>query len=287
MKFVIFGLLFVGVSFANPQSNILSLVNNSVISSVVGLVNDIPDLLNDPLGMYLRRFGSIYKINSHLIVSIDLVAVKGVLIVVPTAFTFSLSIGNLSDSVNDLTTFISTSPDAGTALTQNLDSINDALDVLISAAPGFSQAIHANTDESGNLDIFNLENVINTLNAVSKAEYGVSSAIQAKINGVQSGSTTDLSDLARKIEETSAVKEGFALVADDVHGVSAIIFGTAADVISLNINIANLSQALYGLSDAISGLSDPSIPKLVSALNALAKTEAKVSESFDRLNELL
>lgn len=67
MRFVFFAMLFVvGASFASPQSNLLDLSHSSVIPSIVGVVDSVPSLLDDPAGAYQRE-NSNYVAQSSLI----------------------------------------------------------------------------------------------------------------------------------------------------------------------------------------------------------------------------
>lgn len=211
---------------------------------------------------------------------------KGVATVVFAASTFSSSVADLSQSVAKLTKFIQSSADASTCLTQSLDGINKGLDFVIATAPKFAQAISDATDEYGNLNVLDLDQVVDTLNDVSKAHFALSAAIQAKVNGGKAGSSTGVDDLASKIEEAADAEGQFAVVADAVHGVTGFVFGTAADLLSVVQNIANYSSSLCGLTAAVRNLSNPLFGKLISALDYLAQTEAKISKSFDRLNYL-
>lgn len=211
---------------------------------------------------------------------------KGDAFVVFAASGFASSVGTLSQTVDKLSAFIRSSPQASTSLIRNLDGIDSGLDALIPAAQSFSQAIHDVTDQYGNLNVLKLSHVVDTLNDVSRAQLDVSAAIQAKLKGIRSGSTTNLDDLVSKLKETSQAKQGFADVADAVHGATGLVFGTAADLLSVVGNIAALSKSLYGLAAAVSALSNPLFDDLVAALNDLARTEGNVSTSFDRLNYL-
>lgn len=213
-------------------------------------------------------------------------AVKGVATVVFAASTFSSSLADLSQSVKKLTKFIKSSAGASHSLTQSLDGINKGFEFVIATAPQFAQAISDATDEYGNLNVLDLDQVVDALNDVSKAHFVLSAAIQAKVNGDKAGSSTGVEDLARTIEEAADAEGQFAVVSDAVHGATGFVFGTAADLLSVVQNIANFSKSLYGLSAAVSNLSNPKFDKLVSALDYLAQTEAKISKSFDRLNYL-
>lgn len=52
MKFVLFALLFIGAGFAVPDSHLLDLKHSTILSSVGGLVDSVPTLLNNPIGEY-------------------------------------------------------------------------------------------------------------------------------------------------------------------------------------------------------------------------------------------
>lgn len=210
---------------------------------------------------------------------------SGVVTVVPAASEFAQSTNRLAGSVKDFAAYVSSLSNAAT-LNQNLDAIHNAFGNVIVAANSFSEAIHDNTDKYGNLNVLHLQHIVNTLNDVSQKQDALGAAIKEKIDGDPAGSSTDIDELASIIEKTSDAFKGFADVADHVHGITAFVFGTAADILSVVRNLEVFSESLLDLSDKISHLSDPSFDKLVKALNDLADTEHVVSESFARLNYL-
>lgn len=50
MKSIFISLLFIGASLAVPDSHLLDLGHSTIVSSITGLVNTVPTLLEDPDG---------------------------------------------------------------------------------------------------------------------------------------------------------------------------------------------------------------------------------------------
>lgn len=51
----LFVILFIGACIAAPNTHLLDLKHNTIVSSVTGLADSCPTLLNDPVGVY-RNF---------------------------------------------------------------------------------------------------------------------------------------------------------------------------------------------------------------------------------------
>lgn len=189
--------------------------------------------------------------------------------------------------MDDFSTFISTSPNAKTALTQNKECFVHYLDDLIVASYNFSQAIDEQTDDMGYLNFFNFSRVPKSLNELTAAHNGLRSCIVAQINGIPHGSSTKgLAHIAEKIRETSKAQVTLAAVADPVHGITGLVAGAASFLFDIAANYARFSTSLYKFYNAIKSLGESSFGDLIDAVNNLAETMHIISVAFYRLFEL-
>lgn len=260
MKSVLFALLFIGAGFAVPDSHLLNLKQSTILSSVVGLVDSVPTLLNNPVD-----------------------GVEGLVTVAFLALNYGLSSVRLSKSIDSLTAFIRRSTDKSATVYQYIGSISDGLDDLIPAALCFDRAVRAATDKYHNLNLFKVKSITDCLSKTTRAQYDISAAIQARLNGVPTDSSADLDDLTAKIDKASQAMQGFADVADNVHGATGFFFGIAAHIVLVDYGLDKLSKSLHKLADAINDSADSSFDDLVRALHGLAQTEKNINVAFQHL----
>lgn len=209
----------------------------------------------------------------------------GLVTVAFIAFDYGRSALKLSESIDDLTASIGKLSDAST-LSQFLGVINDGLDVLTPAAFCFNNATDQATDEEHNLNLFKVYSITDCLSNINKAQYDMSAAIDASLKGIPAESSTDLDELAGKIEKAAVAVQGQADVADNVHGITGLFFGVAAFALSVDSGLEKLSNSLDNLANAIGALHDPAFDRLVEALKHLAESEGNVQEAFIRLGSL-
>ncbi|XP_037032721.1 uncharacterized protein LOC119071773 isoform X3 [Bradysia coprophila] len=260
MKSFLFVFLFIGVGIAVPDSHLLDLKHSSILSSVGGLVDSVPTLLNNPVD-----------------------GIEGLVTVAPLALSYGLSSLRLSKSIDNLTAFIRKSTDTSLTVTQYIGSISNGLDDLIPAALCFDRVVREATDKYHNLNLFKVKSITDCLSKTTKAQYDISAAIQARLNGIPAESSTDLDDLTGKIDRASQAMQGFADVADNVHGVTGFFFGIAAHILLVDYGLIKLSASLHMLANAISDSSDTSFDELVRALHGLAQTEKNINVAFQHL----
>ncbi len=209
--------------------------------------------------------------------------VEGLVTVAPIALNYGLSSLRLSKSIDNLTAFISKSKHKSMTVIQYIGSISDGLDELIPAALCFSSAVREATDKYHNLNLFKVKSITDCLSKVTKAQNDISATIQARLNGRRAKSSTDLDDLTAKIDKASHTMQGFADVADNVHGVTGFFFGIAANILLVDYGLIKLSQSLHQLANAITDLSDSSFDELSRALSGLAQTEKNINVAFHHL----
>lgn len=208
-------------------------------------------------------------------------ALKGLVTVVFVASDFSISLKKLAETIDDLSASIKKDPDTSAILTHDLGPINCILDDLVSGANAFTESTFSDTDENHNLNLFKIENILEGLKQVTHAQYDLRAAIKKKLSGPPpDGPSTGLEEFVRKIKAASVALGGFSRAADNVSGVSSLIFGVAAFVLGIVKNLKTLSESLYKLAETIS------ISDLISALKDLAKTYAGISAAFLRLAKL-
>lgn len=229
----------------------------------------------------MKTFRQILTLRHLITFPFNLDALKGLVTVVFVASDFSVSLKKLAETIDDLSAYIKKKPDASATLTHDLDPINCIFDDLISGANAFTESTFSDTDKDHNLNFFKIENILDGLKQVTRAQYDLSAAIKKKLSGPPpDGSSTDLEEFVGKMEAASVALDGFSRAADNVAGVSSLFFGVAAIVLFIVKNLKILSESLYKLAEILS------IYDLVSALKDLAKAYAGISAAFLRLAKL-
>lgn len=179
--------------------------------------------------------------------------------------------------------FIRISTDKSTTVTHHIGSMSAGLKDVIPAALCFDRAVRAATDKYHNLNLFEVKSITDCLSKTTKAQYDISAAIEASLNGVPATSPTNLDDLTATIIRASQAMQGFADVADNVHGATGFFFGIAAHIVLVDFGLIKLSTSLHMLADVISGSSNASFDDLVRALHGLAQTEKNINVAFQHL----
>lgn len=312
MKSVLFVFLFIETGFAFPDSHLLDPKKSTILSSVGGLVNSVPTLLNNPVGVYLKITRNIwssdkdsntrqikvlmvleismgirnntleFEIHSNFFFQIKSDGAEGLATVAAIALNYGLSCLKLSKSIDNLTAFIRKSTDESTTINQYIVSIS-GVDDLIPAAICFAKAVRQATDMEHNLDFFKVKSITDCLSKTTDAQYDISASIQVRLEGAPAGPSIDLRELTSKIDRASEAMQGFADVADNVQGVTAVFFGVAANAVLVDYGLLKLSERLHLLASAISDSSDSTFNELVRALHGLAETEKKINVAFQHL----